>query len=202
MTTTTTTAAVTTTTEAAPLVPTTAAVDRLKGSLAKGSLADLVRSRRRSMMLVDTSGSMNEFTKTRQTKIDALRQTVATIRQSHPVPVAEFNSITQLIEGEYIPNPRGGTQAAKAINFCRAQGATHIVMVTDGQPHDRYEALDAARAFGGPIDVFYIGGAGDYGADFCRELARITGGTCNITDMTAPKELAGNVTKLLGDGSN
>ncbi len=184
------------------LVASAAAVQRLQTSLTKGSLADLVQSRRRSLMLVDISGSMNDMTKTYERKIDALRTTVKAITETHPVPVAAFDTTTALLEGDQIPEPRGGTRVAQALNFAARQGANHVVMVTDGQPHDQYEALDAGRAFGGPVDVFYIGGHGDRGLSFAQELARVTGGTCNVTDLTAPKELSGKITLLLGDGSN
>lgn len=75
-----------TTTTATDMVPTSTAVTRLQTSLAKGSLGDLVRARRRSLMLVDVSSSMNSPTPNRERKIDALRTTVTAIRETHAVP--------------------------------------------------------------------------------------------------------------------
>ena len=186
------------------LATTKTAVEKLNKSLAKGSLADLAKSARRSLLLVDCSGSMSSAVRSGDRKIDALRKVVAGLRETHPVPVAAFGlsgygGTVRVVDD--IPEPSGGTPMHSAIDFGKAQGATHLVMVTDGQPDSEGATLQAAREFGGPIDVFYIGDGGDRGAQFAQELARITGGTANLTDLGQPKQLTSAIAGLLGDGS-
>jgi|SRR5215471_10274211 len=187
------------------IIRTTTAVDRLNKSLAKSSLDDLVKARtKRSLLLVDVSGSMADWIqKTHERKIDALRKVVATLRETHAVPTAAFGTRggrVQLVDS--IPNPSGSTPLDAAIEFGTQQGATHLVVVTDGYPDSQDAAFRAAREFGGPIDVFYVGDGNDEGARFAAELAAMTGGTCGVTDLAnEPKQLAGKIVALLGDGS-
>lgn len=188
------------------LTKTSSAIDRLTNSLEKGSLSSLVKARtRRSILLVDCSGSMGESIRSGGTKIQAMRRVVSDLRESHPVPVAAFGIFKS--EGgpvklvETIPGAQDMTPIDDAINFAKRQGATHAVLVTDGIPDSETDAFEAARAFGGPIDCFYIGDGHDRGARFCQELASMTGGTANLTDLAKPKELGTKIAGLLGDGS-
>lgn len=195
-------------TDTATTTPTNAtdlAVIKLTKSLARTSLTDLVKSKRRSLLLVDVSGSMAEGIRTGGRKIDALRTVVTTLRETHPVPVAAFG-----IGGRYgaavalvdsIPDPSGSTPLAEAIDFGAAEGATHLVVVTDGIPNSESAAFASAEVFGGPVDVFYIGDGNDSGARFSERLAMLTGGSVNLTDLGTPKALAGSIRLLLGDGT-
>jgi Mg-chelatase subunit ChlD len=178
------------------------ALDKLTQSLAKSDLDDLLRGARRSLLLVDCSGSMGDHIRTGGRKIDALRTVVANIRETNPVPVAAFGADgadVQVVDS--IPEPCGGTPLARAIQFGAYEGATHLVVVTDGIPDSQSAAFAAASDFKNPIDVIYIGDGNDHGAKFCQELARMTGGTVNITDLGKPKELAGQIVLMLGDGN-
>jgi len=182
------------------LMRTQQAVEKLHRSLESRSLRELVKRRTtRSILLVDVSGSMAEFIEngTRR-KIDALREVVSTLRADHPVPVASFNSKSVGLVDDSIPDPSGGTPMASGIDFSRTSGVSHIVMVTDGQTDSEEGAMRSARAFGGQIDVFYVGNGNDRGAKFAQELAAATGGTCNVTDFDRPRELAGKIAGLLG----
>jgi Mg-chelatase subunit ChlD len=182
-----------------------AAVEKLNKSLAKTSLDDLVKSKtRRSLLLVDCSGSMSYPIKSGERRIDALRKVVATLRETHPVPVAAFGvkAHGQVEVVDTIPEPHGGTPMAEAILFALNQGANHIVLVTDGEANNEIATFDAARRFGGQIDTFYIGNGNDRGSAFAAELAAMTGGTANLTDLGKPKELAGKIVLMLGDGSD
>lgn len=181
------------------------AVEKLNKSLGKSSLDDLVKARtRRSLLLVDCSESMSERVRSGERRIDALRKVVATLRETHPVPMAAFGLRTagQVEVVETVPAPQGGTPIDLAIAFGGEQGATHLVLVTDGEPNDADAAFEAARIFGGPVDVFYIGDGNDRGYRFCVDLAKQTGGTCGLTDLGgAPKVLAGKILLALGDGT-
>jgi Mg-chelatase subunit ChlD len=193
------TAAPVSATDAASLVKTTAAIDQLKKSLAKNSLDDLVKARsRRSLLLVDTSSSMGQVVyRLGVRRIDALRNVVDDIRESHPVPVAAFSGSNVRVV-DTVPEPCGNTPMCRAIDFATREGANHIVLVTDGQPTDGIPYA-AARAFGGPIDTFYIGNGNDEGARLCQELSRMTGGTCNVTDLGEPKRLSAKIAGRLGE---
>jgi Mg-chelatase subunit ChlD len=185
---------------------TMAALDKLNKSLAKTSLDDLVKARtRRSLLLVDASGSMGDHTREGVRKIDALRKVVDTLRETHPVPMAAFglrgSNHVDLVDR--VPEPSGSTPLAEAIDFGKVQGANHLIVITDGAPNPPESCVfESARRFGGSIDVFYIGDGNDRGAAFCKELAELNGGSCGLTDLVgAPKVLAGKILLRLGDGS-
>lgn len=184
------------------LTTTATAVDQLKASTSAMSLKSLVRGRvKRSLLLVDASGSMNNYTAKNERKIDVLRQVVKDLREQHPVPVAAFGVKNGVEVVDMVPEPHGGTNMHTAIDFGAAQGATHLIIVTDGQPDSESLTFEAAARFGKPIDVFYIGDGNDFGADFAKRLAAATGGAANVTDLGMPKQLTSAIAGLLGDGS-
>jgi Mg-chelatase subunit ChlD len=194
-----------TTTTGTDLATTQNALDRLNKSMAKSSLDDLVKAKtRRTLLLVDCSGSMADtIRRTGDRKIDALRKIVDDLRKTHPVPVAAFGvrAPGQVEVVDTVPEPQGGTPLDLAIEFGQAQGATHLIVVTDGEANDEEAAFTAARRFGHQIDVFYIGNGGDRAAKFCAELAKMNGGTSGVTDLGEPKQLASKLAGLIGDGS-
>jgi len=181
--------------------------DQLLKTTKRSSLDELVAAKtKRSLLLVDCSGSMHDLVEGTARKIDKLRSVVETLRQTHPVPVAAFgvgHGGVQLVE--HIPEPSGTTPLHSAIDFARIQEANHLVVVTDGVPDSEPAALEAARLFGGSIDVFFIGNErtldGARGAAFCARLAKQSGGSCGVTDLTGePKKLASGIAGLLGEG--
>jgi Mg-chelatase subunit ChlD len=184
------------------MVASKTALDRLNKTAAASSLDDLIRMNRRSLMLVDVSGSMGaRVIRTGRRRIDELRTVVNDLRSTGDVPVAAFGTYegVEVVEGE-IPEPCGSTPLADAIDFGTDNGATHMVVVTDGVPDSQEDAFGAAARFGNPIDVFFIGDANDIGAKFCKRLAEMTGGKCSLTTLANPKELASQIRGLLGDG--
>ena len=181
------------------LAPQDHALATLQHSLTKTSLRDLVRATRASMLLVDASGSMADTLATGARKIDELRTVVAMLNETHTVPMISFGSAVDLVRGD-IPEPSGGTPMARALDYAKASGATHVVLVSDGDPDNPDDALAAAKRFGGTVDSFFIGQDFDRGAGFLRRLAEMTGGTTNLTDLLDPKQLASGIRRLLGDG--
>lgn len=177
----------------------TVAKAKLEKSLGKSSLDAFAQGARQSVLIADCSSSMASFTANHETKIAALRTVVKNLREANPVPVIAFGGFAPFFCDD-IPRPSGMTPLHRAIQFAHREHATHIVLVTDGQPDSQARAFEAAAQFGGPIDCFYIGDGDDEGAEFCRALAARTGGTCNITDLTAPKQLSAKIAGLLGDG--
>jgi len=188
------------------LVTTRTALDRLKKSAGKSSLDDLVNARtRRSLLLVDCSGSMANHLRSGERRIDALRKVVATLQAEARFPVAAFGvrCAGQVEVVDVVPEPQGSTPIDLAIAFGGAQGANHLVLVTDGAPNSEEAAFTAAKAFGGPIDVFYIGDGNDSGSTFAEQLAKATGGKFGLTDLTGvgAKTLAASIRLAIGDGS-
>jgi Mg-chelatase subunit ChlD len=185
------------------ITTTATAIERLQRGLAKASLDDLVKARtRRSLLLIDRSGSMVHTVSSGERRIDALRRIVSELQATHRVPVVAFGGSKGLDVVEVVPEPAGSTPLAEAIAFGREQGATHMVVVTDGEPNSESKAFEEARLFGGPIDVFFVGDPDDTGARFAKELARRTGGTSGVADLgTGTKQLTSAIAGLLGDGS-
>jgi Mg-chelatase subunit ChlD len=196
------------TTTSTDLATTQSALDQLTKSASRSSLDDLVKARtRRSLLLVDCSGSMADTVRSGERRIDALRKVASDLRETHPVPMAAFGArcAGQVEVVDSVPEPAGGTPLDRAIDFGAAQGANHLVIVTDGQPDSEPAAFAAARTFGGQIDVFYIGDGEDRAARFCSELAAMNGGTSGVTDLGGDgeiKKLSAGIAGLLGDGSD
>jgi len=177
------------------------ALDALHRSMAKTDLDDLLRGARRSLLLLDCSSSMSQRIRSGKRRIDALRDVTNELVKTHPVPMAAFGGHNQVEVVEAPIEPTGSTPLDVAIEFGHQQGANHLVVVTDGEPNSETAAFNAARAFGGPIDVFYVGDGVGRGVEFAKELARMTGGTFGLSSLDAPKELSSKISGLLGDGS-
>jgi len=171
------------------------------------SLRDLVRmkSSTNAVLLLDVSYSMNAPMLNGKTRITGLREAVTGILKNRPGTTMAAFGLTPQIDppkGEVefvtvVPDAQGGTPLAEAIMFAGTNGFGRCVVISDGAPNDRSAAIDAARTFGGQIDVLFVGDAGDPGSDFLDELARLTGGTRFEGDLSDPKELGTAVIGLL-----
>ena len=185
---------------------TQSAIERLNRSLAKTSLDEMVAAKtRRSLLMVDCSGSMATTTRTGKRRIDVLRDITVTLRQTRKFPLAAFGVRCQgQVEViDTIPEPQGSTPLDLAIIFAKDQGANHLLVVTDGEPNSEEAAFDAARAFGGPIDTFFVGDPGGRAPKFLAELSAMTGGTASVSDLgTGAKVLTSKILLALGDGSD
>lgn len=169
------------------------------------SFDEAVAGERQSALAVDVSYSMNDTMTSGERRIDSMRTVVGMLMQTNPIPVAEFglNGFEKVRwVREHISEPTGDTPMGEAIRFLKAEGATHVILVSDGIPSDEDDALKAAKAFGGVIDTFFIGDPGDAGAKFMRKVARITGGTSNTTDLSDLLQLTTRIRGLLGDGTH
>lgn len=177
----------------------------LNKSLRANTLSDLVRVRTAGlpMLLIDTSGSMDDILADGKTRINATRDTVRELTKGGetPVKMIGFGGYeAQVITS--IPNACGGTPLASAIDLAKQQGASHVIVISDGMPNDQRGALESAARFGGKIDVIFIGNKGEPGEQFLKQLSESTGGTEFHGDLTAPKELADKIAGLLGSGED
>jgi Mg-chelatase subunit ChlD len=190
-------------------------------SLQIKSLKDLVRARtsENSVLCIDVSYSMTATMRNGKTRIQGLREVVAGMRTKradvqmiafglnsnrslHDPTGLEPNMGSKQVDFvTEVPDAQGGTPMAEAIDLARTSGFGRAVVISDGGPNDQHAALEAARQFGGRIDVIYVGDAGDPGSRFLDELAKITGGQRFEGDLSEVKELTGAVVGLLNGES-
>lgn len=186
------------------------------------SLADLVRVKTQvpPALLLDCSSSMDEkVLKAGKTRIACLRQVVAQIKAQQEVPMIAFGprfkdggvpfnpttdwnlpNVSELPTAALVnevPNPAGMTPLHKGIDFARENGLSRLVLVSDGGPDSTTMAMEAAKKFGGRIDVVFIGDDNDPGAFFLEELAKTTGGEKFDGDLGELKQLTGTIVALL-----
>lgn len=184
---------------------------KLSSSLESGSLKALVQERKaekETHLLLDYSSSMDGgvFYGSQTRKIDALRKIADDLRADTTCPQVGFggsaydgsNNIRFI---ERVPEPAGGTPLAEGIDFCAQHGAKRIVVVSDGEPDDPQAALASAKAFGGVVDIVYVGPEGGPGAVFMKKLAEATKGRVQVTTLRDTKQLTGQLRGLLGTGT-
>lgn len=171
-----------------------------KSESKKSNIDQFLGASEEVMLLLDTSGSMGSPININEpkTRIEGLREAVVEIKQSGSCPMIAFGGPYggEVRFVDDVPNPSGGTPMAEAINLAKTYGATRVVIISDGAPDHRPTTLEAARNFGGRIDVVFIGSVGDYeqGEAFMKELAALSGGKTSLADF---KQLAGKVVALL-----
>lgn len=201
------------------LVPTAGSLVRqLEKSGSLSSLADLVRVRENEnvALLVDVSGSMADYVddvasanRNYTRRIDALRIVVRDVVQKKMVPVFAFGgpitnhdhqmAFVWQVPYDAIPEPTGGTPLRQALEHARQQGFGRLLVVSDGNPDDKSGSLEAARLFGGRIDVVFVGPANDWtgGSAFLDELAKATGGNRFEGDLGDTKQIGATIAGLL-----
>lgn len=169
-----------------------------------GDLESLVRAETSETvyLLIDVSYSMKDRMRNGRRRIDGLRATVAQILGQQPVPMVQFGKYDEKTEKtvgftQDVPEPSGGTPLDEAIQFAGANGAGRAVVISDGMPNDGALALAAAKAFGGRIDVVFVGDPGERGSIFLDDLAQATGGERFEGDLADPKTLGNTVVALL-----
>jgi uncharacterized protein with von Willebrand factor type A (vWA) domain len=151
------------------------------------------------IVLIDQSGSMGaKDAPGGLTRFDAADEELMRLQKAHPgqVAVISFSTNVQFNPGG-LPNREGAmTNMAKALDFARiADGASRIVLISDGEPDSESATLEAAGKYRHPIHTIYIGPEDGRGRDFLTRLARTTGGQMYASE--APGLLAESVTDLL-----
>lgn len=176
------------------------------------SLRDLVRVRtsENPVLLLDLSGSMSMSLRNGKSRQDGLREVVTGLQAKRTTPMIGFGmdnrsthplevGITPLVGFiTEVPESLGpSTPLAEAIDMARENGYAKAVVISDGIPDDRHAAMEAARRFGGRIDVIFVGNPGEAGSMFLDELATATGGRRFEGDLADVKEITGAVVGLL-----
>lgn len=188
---------------------------QLDRSLRAGSLSELVRIRTNGgngdtiNLLVDASGSMNDGMRNGKTKMQGLQEVVTDLKSKRPLKMIAFGGRRggAYLCDDGVPHAGGGTPLHLAIDLAKQQGFGRVIVISDGQPDSKELAMQAARNFGGQIDVVYVGDPFDPnqpwidGEMFLRTLAESTGGSEFHGDLSQPKELSKGIIGLLVQGT-
>jgi hypothetical protein len=174
---------------------------QLETGIALGSLRSLVKATADyPMLLIDVSGSMQYTLRANgKSRVEALREIVAQIRQERKDPMIAFGGRETEAPRfvDHVPDADGGTPLHLAITLAQQHGATRLVVISDGLPDLQDEAMARAKAFGGRVDVVFVGDPGEPGSFFLDELARATGGQRLEGDLAQQKQLKSAVAGLL-----
>jgi hypothetical protein len=176
---------------------------KLESTLQSRSLGDILKEKqaeRETFLLLDCSGSMDQVVNPQDRssgrKIDALRTITTKLREelacpqvAFPIANADGGTIDYARLVDWLPEANGSTPLGPAIDYCRDKGARRIILVSDGAPDSEQHALEAARRFGGVIDVCYVGPPGTRGEAFLRELAAACGGQYQTMSLAQPKQI-------------
>jgi len=185
------------------IVPSDTAVVRknLELGLELGSLKSLVKETAEVvMLLIDTSYSMAGYYDDGKSPIDQLRDAVKEINpRANSIPMIAFGGPydAQVRFVDAVPDAAGGTPLHIAIPYAKEYGATRVVVISDGCPDLHEQSLKEAKAFGGQIDIIYIGEADDSGSQFLEKLAALTGGSRLQGNILEPKQLGAMAIGLL-----
>lgn len=188
-----------------------------------------VRDAGNVVLLIDVSFSMTDHMRNGKKRIEGLREVVKGMQEKKPtrmiafglhpgkgrVPTelerafgiptegdstSPFGTGPQVGYVETVPDAQGGTPLAEGIDFARTNGHGRAVVISDGEPNDPHAAMAAAKAFGGRIDVVFVGDPGTEGSVFLENLAKSTGGIRFEGDLSEVKEIIGAVVGLLTGG--
>lgn len=150
--------------------------------------------------IVDVSGSMNaDDSRNGKSRYTVACEELANLQATMPgkVAVIAFSYTAMFCPSGIPPYLGAGTDLAKALRFAKiADGTVRFVIVSDGAPDNKEEALKESRGFKSRIDCVYVGPESNTGAaDFLRRLAAASGGQF----VTAEKaiELASAITNLM-----
>jgi hypothetical protein len=159
------------------------------------TLSEKLKIKRKKLLIIDISGSMNEEIEPGVTKTDAVKDIVKSIIGNKIV----FNSEARLLDvNEEIPNPSSGTVMSKAFKLAKSLKYKEAIMLTDGNDasYDQEIALDEVGEGMLKLQIMYIG-AGERPA-FLDKLAAKAGGFCTTEDLKMTKELETKLQLLLG----
>lgn len=157
-----------------------------------------------AIVIVDTSGSMDSHdSRGGRSRYDVACEELAQLQNTLPGKIAVIAFSTEVI---FCPNGKptymgGRTDLAKALTFAKIADVPGMkfIIISDGEPDSRDEALSIAGTYRNKIDVIYVGPEEKpSGRDFLRRLAEISGGTITTANK-AQGLLEATKTLLLHD---
>jgi hypothetical protein len=152
------------------------------------------------LIVADISGSMGSPAIAALPRIECVRQALAPFKgRAH---VIAFNDSIHEVDCDAIPDPAGGTDLAKALDFVIGLEPLHVLVMCDGQPNIKQAALDSCARLAEQciIDTLYIGPPShDRDIAFMRELAAVGHGRAMTFDLSekSPLLLSQGVASLL-----
>lgn len=167
---------------------------RRKGTneIAEGSLKDIAKKQGvdvatafldvDTVVLVDTSGSMDQMDAPRGSRHDQAEHELRELQRNHEGRMAVVSfSDDVMINPNGIPYRfSGGTRMAHALRFVHRLDGTGVrfILISDGAPNSQRETLKVAQTFTSPISTIFIGPEDDRygGREFLQELAAASGG--------------------------
>jgi len=145
--------------------------------------AALTHEKADTVILADVSGSMDErIPAVGQTRFAVMKNALLRVVSAMQKPAAVLMFATntgRVTSWESIDATRfplgGGTKLARALNAARKLNPSHIVVISDGEPHDASEVLAIASTMLCKIDVYYCGPGYSEPVNFCKTLAQFGG---------------------------
>jgi Mg-chelatase subunit ChlD len=137
--------------------------------------------RKKRLFALDVSGSMDNKIGEKR-KIDHLRDVMSAYPDAN---ILCFSSNVNRATGKSIPEPNGSTDLAKAFRYINenaknitaiSERPERIILVSDGEPDDEYDALEQSKVLSIPVDIIFIGKKDSKGYKFMQKLASTTGG--------------------------
>lgn len=158
-----------------------------------GSIADLAQKNHQSLaesfiscdviVLIDVSGSMRRVDPGKEkTRYERACTALANLQSSHPgkVAIISFESSPLFCPAGVPAAPSGTTDLARALSFAQVADVVpgmRFIVISDGEPDDKAEALNIARQYQNRIDVIFVGDETDRDAiQFMNQLAAVSGG--------------------------
>lgn len=124
-----------------------------------------------TLFILDISGSMMDSIDGRR-KIDHLRDVMKKYPNAEKICFSHHVWIS-----DEIPEPNGSTDLAMAFRYVRDNNISkRIVLISDGEPNDKTEALKEAKKLSHPVDIIFIGEEDSNGGEFMEKVAKETGG--------------------------
>ena len=143
-----------------------------------------------AIVLVDTSGSMDATdARAGKSRYQVACDELANLQNTMPgkVAVVAFSDTTVFCPNGVPQFLQSGTDLAGGLNFMHvADGlGLKIILISDGEPNSREQALAAAKRFKSPISTIYVGPEGGPGSQFLKQLAAACGGQAVTAQFAA-----------------
>lgn len=147
--------------------------------------ARIDRRKGKMVILADISFSMSSEAWGGQTKLDLLREAVASVMSRYDCQLIVFSDRAREVSA--VPaEVEGGTDLAAGLQAALAHDPGITLVISDGQPQNPGESLKLARTFRGVINTLYIGPESDAAAiEYMRTLSKQADGATAVNDISA-----------------
>lgn len=142
--------------------------------------------------IVDVSGSMSQRdSKDGKSRYEVACEELANIQKNRPgkVAVIAFSNTAVFCPGGIPMYEGGSTNLAHALRYAKLADVPgmNIIVISDGEPDSKEQALAVARTYKNKISTIYCGPEDrSHGRDFLTQLAKATGGQ----SLTADRAIA------------